>query len=210
MESRKSSINLLCQVFVGLLVMSNILSAKLLTFGPLIVPGGILCYALTFLMLDVIGERYGEEQAKRTVLCGLFVQIICAILVQIVVWIPGQSSTNFDTALQGNWWFTLAGLVAYIVSQTIGVKVFHGMRNRLIAKNKRWKWLWENLSTILSQTVDTIIFVGIAYWLGMGADWETIKIMFISQVVIKTALAIIDTPIFYLLTRREENGGDNH
>lgn len=210
MESRKSNINLLCQVFVGLLVMSNILSAKLLTLGPFIVPGGILCYALTFLMLDVIGERYGEEQAKRTVLCGLFVQIICAILVQIVVWIPGQGSTNFDTALQGNWWFTLAGLVAYIVSQTIGVKVFHGMRNWLIAKNKRWKWLWENLSTILSQTVDTIIFVGIAYWLGLGADWETIKIMFISQVVIKTALAIIDTPIFYLLTRRGENDGDNH
>lgn len=210
MESRKNNINLLCQVFVGLLVMSNILSAKLLTLGPFLVPGGILCYALTFLMLDVIGERYGEEQAKRTVLCGLFVQIICALLVQIVVWIPGQSSTNFDTALQGNWWFTLAGLVAYMVSQTIGVKVFHGMRNWLIAKNKKWKWLWENLSTILSQTVDTIIFVGIAFGIGLGASWETIKIMFISQVVIKTALAIIDTPIFYLLTRRGENGGDNH
>ena len=210
MESKRDNINLLCQVFVGLLVMSNILSAKLLTLGPFIVPGGILCYALTFLMLDVIGERYGEEQAKRTVLCGLFVQIICALLVQIVVWIPGQSSTNFDTALQGNWWFTLAGLVAYMVSQTIGVKVFHGMRNWLIAKNKKWKWLWENLSTILSQTVDTIIFVGIAFGIGLGASWETIKIMFISQVVIKTALAIIDTPIFYLLTRREENGGDNH
>ena len=181
MESRRDNINLLCQVFVGLLVMSNILSAKLLTLGPFIVPGGILCYALTFLMLDVIGERYGEEQAKRTVLCGLFVQIICALLVQIVVWIPGQSSTNFDTALQGNWWFTLAGLVAYMVSQTIGVKVFHGMRNWLIAKNKKWKWLWENLSTILSQTVDTIIFVGIAFGIGLGANWETIKIMFISQ-----------------------------
>ena len=210
MESKRDNINLLCQVFVGLLVMSNILSAKLLTLGPFLVPGGILCYALTFLMLDVIGERYGEEQAKRTVLCGLFVQIICALLVQIVVWIPGQSSTNFDTALQGNWWFTLAGLVAYMVSQTIGVKVFHGMRNWLIAKNKKWKWLWENLSTILSQTVDTIIFVGIAFGIGLGASWETIKIMFISQVVIKTALAIIDTPIFYLLTRRGENGGDNH
>ena len=82
MESRKDKINLLCQVFVGLLVMSNILSAKLLELGPFLVPGGILCYAMTFLMLDVIGERYGEEQAKRTVLCGLFVQIICAILVQ--------------------------------------------------------------------------------------------------------------------------------
>jgi len=210
MESKRDNINLLCQVFVGLLVMSNILSAKVLTLGPFLVPGGILCYALTFLMLDVIGERYGEDQAKRTVLTGLFVQIICALLVQIVVWIPGQSSTNFDTALQGNWWFTLAGLVAYMVSQTIGVKVFHGMRNWLIAKNKKWKWLWENLSTILSQTVDTIIFVGIAFGIGLGASWETIKIMFISQVVIKTALAIIDTPIFYLLTRREENGGDNH
>ena len=210
MESRKDNINLLCQVFVGLLVMSNILSAKLLTLGPFIVPGGILCYALTFLMLDVIGERYGEEQAKRTVLCGLFVQIICALLVQIVVWIPGQSSTNFDKALQGNWWFTLAGLVAYIISQTIGVKIFHGLRNKLIAKKKEWKWLWENISTILSQTVDTIIFIGIAYGIGLGANWETIKIMFISQVAIKTALAIIDTPIFYLLTRRKGNDGDNY
>ena len=79
-----------------------------------------------------------------------------------------------------------------------------------MAKKKEWKWLWENISTILSQTVDTIIFIGIAYGIGLGANWETIKLMFISQVVIKTALAIIDTPIFYLLTRRKENDGDNY
>lgn len=132
MESKKDNINLLCQVFVALLVMSNVLSAKVLTIGPFLVPGGILCYALTFLMLDVIGERYSEEESKKAVLTGLFVQIICAILVQVVVWIPGDNSANFDTALKGNWWFTLAGLVAYAVSQTIGVKIFHGIRNKLI------------------------------------------------------------------------------
>lgn len=210
MESKKNNINLLCQIFVALLVMSNVLSAKVLTIGPFLVPGGVLCYALTFLMLDVIGERYGEDESKKAVLTGLFVQIICAILVQVVVWIPGDNSSNFDTALKGNWWFTLAGLVAYVVSQTIGVKIFHGLRNKLIEKKGEWKWLWENLSTILSQTVDTIIFVGIAFGLGLGADWETLWVMFISQVVIKTALAIIDTPIFYLLTRRKGNDGDNH
>jgi len=207
MESRKGN-ELLTSVFVALLVMANVLSTKLLTLGPLLVPGGIICYAFTFLVADIISERYGEKAAKDAVLVGLIVQILCAMLIRIIIILPGDG-THFDKAMQSNIWFTVGGLVAYFFSQTIGIKVFHSLRNFLIEKKGEWRWLWENVSTILGQIVDTIIFVGIAYGLGLKADWETLKIVTISQIIVKTAIAVIDTPLFYLFTRRKEDGSNS-
>lgn len=58
-----------------------------------------------------------------------------------------------------------------------------------------------------SQIIDTVLFIGISFGLGFGwffdrAMWTSLGAMMIGQYVLKFILAALDTPIFYMLTRK--------
>ena len=110
----------------------------------------------------------------------------------------------------------IGSLVAYYASQSWDVHIFHKVRDKMIAKdpnNFHKRWIWNNLSTMTSQIIDTILFIGIAFGIGFGwlfdsAMLPTLGAMCVGQYLLKALLALIDTPIFYLLTRkrRVKNG----
>lgn len=209
MGLRKDRCEWLTAVYVSTLVLSNVLSVKLITISKLIVPGGVFCYAITYLMSDVVGELYGKEQAQKMLKYGLVCQVICSALIGLTVLLPSANAQGeiINTVLKSNVWFTLAGLIAYIISQTIDVALFHRIREKLIDKGKGWKWVWNNVSTIISQAVDTVIYLVISFGIGMGYLWSAeqgavLLQMMLSQFIVKVVLAIADTPIFYILTRR--------
>ncbi len=208
MESKRG--DALTALFVAILVLSNILSAKLITIGPVIVPGGIICYAITFLISDVLNERYGKEYATRAMYIGLVAQIISSALIALTVALPGADSSltsAFNAVMGTTPWFVIASLVSFVFAQTADIAIFHGIRKRLISKGRRCKWVWNNLSTIVSQIIDTGIYVTIAFGIGQGyffqADMRWLLLqMAVSQIIVKVVLAIADTPLFYVLTRR--------
>lgn len=207
MESRKDNNALLTAVFVTALVLSNILGAKLLTLGPVSVPGGVLCYAVTFLVIDVIGQRSGKQAAERTVLIGLFCQLMAVLLIGLTLLLPtgnAEIGQAFQTALGFNKWFVFGGILAYLVSQTVDVSLFHAIKNWLESKGRTCKWVWNNASTLVSQAVDTVIFIGIAFGFGMRLPIAQLGWLALSQYLVKVILALLDTPIFYFLTRRQE------
>ena len=90
-----------------------------------------------------------------------------------------------------------ASLTAYTISQAHDVISFNFWRNKTKGKHK---WLRNNASTLVSQIIDTAIFITIAFW-GLVPDllW-----MIISQYVVKAIIALLDTPFFYLLTRNNK------
>lgn len=208
MESRKGET--LTAIFVAILVLSNVLSAKLITIGPVIVPGGIICYAITFLISDVINERYGKEYATRAMKLGLVAQLICSALIALAVALPGADNSltlAFNAVMRTTPWFVIASLVSFVFAQTTDIAIFHGVRKWLTSKGRKCKWVWNNLSTIASQIIDTGIYVTIAFGIGQGyffsADMRWILLqMAVSQIIVKVVLAIADTPLFYALTRR--------
>lgn len=208
MESKRG--DALTALFVAILVLSNILSAKLITIGPVIVPGGIICYAITFLISDVLNERYGKEYATRAMYIGLVAQIISSALIALTVALPGVEgslTSAFDAIMGTTPWFVIASLVSFVFAQTADIAIFHGIRKRLMSKGRRCKWVWNNLSTIVSQIIDTGIYVTIAFGIGQGyffqADMRWLLLqMAVSQIIVKVVLAIADTPLFYALTRR--------
>ena len=73
--------------------------------------------------------------------------------------------------------------------------------------NPRWRWIWNNASTMTSQIIDTVVFVGIAFGIGFGWLFDSAMLpqlgaMMVGQYLIKFILATLYTPFFYLLTRR--------
>ena len=208
-------------VFVVALVISNVVTAKLFATGltlfgsPLNLPGAALCYAITFLATDVIGEIWGKKEANRTVRWGFVGQLVATALIIMTQYLPTsdiEAQTAYEKLLGQNWVFVIGSMVAYFASQSWDVFFFHKIRDKYIKKHgdtKGGRWIWNNASTMTSQIIDTVLFIGIAFGLGFGwlfnkEMWIPLLGMMIGQYALKFILAAIDTPFFYLLTRKKE------
>lgn len=213
---RKTSFNLqvLIVIFVTSLIISNVVTGKLVDtriyFGNnlMVLPGAMFCYALTFLVTDVIGELWGVKEANACVKMGLFAQIIATFLILFTRFLPAydpQMQAAYVKVLGQNYIYVIASLTAYWCAQSWDVWIFHKIRNHFNADpNKRW--IWNNASTLTSQMIDTAIFITIAFGLGYGWLFNNLGmllLMIIGQYLFKAILAILDTPFFYLLTRRK-------
>ena len=217
---RKTNANLMicAMAFAVALVISNVITAKVIQTGiplwgsTILVPSAVICYCITFLMTDVVGEIWGPKEARTVVLAGFGCQLMATALIVI-----GQLLPPADTAMQAayemllgqNVVFVIASMTAYLLSQSWDVFVFHRLRAHFLSRGTttRHRWIWNNASTMTSQVIDTVVFVGIAFGLGMG--WlfdEALSVqlvtMMIGQYLCKLVLALIDTPFFYFLTRK--------
>lgn len=218
MKKTQNNLLLLYMIFGVSLVIANVVTGKLIDvpiklFGNNIqLPGAAVCYAITFLMTDVIGEIWGKEEANGCVRCGFICQILATLLIiftqQLPAVDPGMQK-HYDALLGQNWIFVVGSLAGYLVSQSWDVYIFHKIRSKFITeKNGSAKrWIWNNVSTMTSQIFDTVIFIGIAFGLGFGWLWksemhQTLIAMMIGQYALKFVLAALDTPIFYILTRK--------
>ena len=92
----------------------------------------------------------------------------------------------------------IAVMIAFIISQVINVNLYH-----LIMRKTKGKHLWlrNNVSTIFSQLIDTIIFVSIVYLAGNLGDQFTSAsaaiFLMINIFACRVILALLDTPILY-------------
>lgn len=209
MKKNQSNLALLNSIFCVSLVVSNILASKILCFagGTFVIPAAVVAYPITFLMTDCISEIWGKEEANKTVRNGLFCQLMCLVLCAIAIKLPvapfADNQLEFSMILGSTLRVTFASLVAYVCSQTWDVWVFHRIRNAYVEKHDNLtsgKWIWNNASTMTSQIIDTAIFITIAFY----GTVPSIITMVISQYVVKFVLALLDTPVFYILTKNSE------
>lgn len=216
---KKTNTNLmLCgMVFAVALVISNVITAKTIQTGiplfgsTILVPSAVICYCITFLMTDVVGEIWGRSEARIVVIGGFFCQLLATALILIGEALPAADpnmQAAYSTLLGQNAVFVLASMTAYLLSQSWDVFVFHRIRDRMLARggSSRSRWVWNNASTMTSQLIDTVVFIGIAFGIGFGwlfdpALLSQLGAMMVGQYLCKFVLAALDTPFFYLLTR---------
>ena len=224
MKKTGSNLTLLSMIFIMSLLIANVVTAKIFSTGififgtEIVLPGAVLCYAITFLMTDVIGEIWGKEEANRTVKYGFFIQIMATTLIILTQFLPAVDpamQASYKMLLGQNWIFVVGSLLAYTCSQTWDVYIFHKIRGKYIKKfgHNKHRWVWNNLSTISSQIIDTLIFITIAFGFGFGwlfnsEMWPTLAFMVLGQYLVKVILALLDTPIFYLLTAKPKEKKD--
>lgn len=218
MKKTVTNLSLCRMVFATGLIISNVVTAKLILTGITIfgvtitLPGAALCYAITFLMTDVIGEIWGKKEANDTVILGMICQVLASLLIIFTKYLPAVDpamQASYDALLGLNYMFVIGSLVAYFASQSWDVWIFHRIRNRYLTEHSsnKMRWIWNNASTMTSQIIDTVLFISISFGIGFGwffdrAMWATLGAMMVGQYGLKFCLALIDTPIFYLMTRK--------
>ncbi len=208
MQKTTRNLNLLNGIFITSLITSNVLSSKLVAIGSLTVPAAVVAYPITFLMTDVIGELWGREEANRTVRLGLICQVLSLILIGLALILPvapfADNQAAFSAILGSSIRVIAASMVAYLLSQTWDVWIFHRIRDAYIARHGSTaggRWLWNNLSTMTSQMIDTAVFITLAF-AGTGANLPN---MILSQYLVKLVYAAADTLPFYLLTNQTKS-----
>lgn len=211
MRKTEKNLMLVNAIFITSLLIANVVSSKIVSFWGLTVPAAIVAYPLTFLMTDVIGEIWGKEEANKTVKLGFICQMVSLVLIGGAILLPvapfADNQAQFTAILGSSFRVVFASMVGYLVSQSWDVWIFHKVRDAYIKKHgstKGGRWIWNNASTMTSQIIDTAIFITIAFIGTVPNIWT----MILSQYLVKFVYALLDTPFFYLLTRKrsEMNG----
>lgn len=188
-------------LFVGLLVISNIISVKLFDLGGLaILPVAAIVYVLTYPLTDVIGEVYGKDTARKTVNAGFITLLFVSVFIYIAIKLPPAAyfsyQSEFETILGGSFRIIIASLVAYVISQNLDVNIFHKLKEKHGSKKL---WIRNNSSTMISQLVDTTIFITIAFYGVMPLN--VLLGLIVTQYLFKLVVSILDTPLVYLLVK---------
>ncbi len=202
---------LLTAIFITSLTSANFLAAKIALLGSfmgvkLLVPAGVVAYAVTFTATDIIGEIYGKEAANKVVRAGFITQLLLLFYswtAKALPIAPFQSGIEgvYDRLVASSPNIVLASLTAYLVSQHHDVWAFHYWRERTGGK---WLWLRNNASTAVSQLIDTSIFITLAFAAlptvigGSSIPLSLIPNTILGQYLIKLLIAALDTPFVYL------------
>ncbi|MBP5300455.1 MAG: queuosine precursor transporter [Victivallales bacterium] len=218
MRKTNENLILLNTLFTTALVISNVVTAKLFHTGitlfgiDLVLPGAAVCYACTFLLTDVIGELWGRAAASRSVFYGFAAQLFASALILFTERLPAAEPAMqeaYSRLLGQNLLFVTASLIAYFVSQLWDIWLFHRIRDWYLnarGGSTAARWIWNNASTMTSQILDTVLFIGIVFGSGFGwfrnrEMWPVLAATTVGQYLFKLLLAALDTPVFYLLTR---------
>ena len=218
MKKTNTNLMLCAMAFAVALVISNVIAGKTIQTGiplfgsTILVPAAVICYCVTFLITDVIGEIWGAKEARTVVLGGFAFQVMATVLILIGQMLPAADAdmqAAYEMLLGQNAVFVVASMTGYLLSQSWDVFIFHKIRNRVLANGgtTRSRWIWNNASTMTSQLIDTIVFIGIAFGVGFGwlfdpAMTGQLFAMMVGQYLCKFVLAALDTPLFYFLTRK--------
>lgn len=193
-------------------ILANIQAAKSIELFGLTTTAGSVLYASTFLSTDILSENHGKKSAQKAVWLGIIVTVLWLVGTQITLWFTPSGSDTIQPSLQQVFGtvprICIASLIAYICSQTIDVILYHAIWKRL-GNKKAGLWIRNNGSTLVSQLIDSVVFVTIAF-VGTVPVNVFFEIMFTTY-LFKAIVAIMDTPFAYLARKiKSKQKGENY
>ncbi|WP_298669219.1 queuosine precursor transporter [uncultured Sphingomonas sp.] len=188
----------------GMVCIAGVLGNKQVAVGPLAVEAGIFAFLLLVVTSSAIAELHGAAIATRLVRIG-FVPLIASLLLTLVVLaVPASPAMDparlsaFELMMTGTPRIWAGGIVAYGTSQTLNVTIFAWLKGR---EGGSLLWLRAGIASVLSQIVDTLLFVTIAFW-----GVFPIRELLLGQMLTKVILSVILVPsliyLFVALGRR--------
>ncbi len=189
-------------LFIAALVLGNILGTKITQIWIFNFSVGIFAYPVTFLITDIIEEVHGKELTKKFVFCGMIALVFMLLITFISVKLPYAERSWVQDAEYGKIFgmslrLMIASIIAFVISQFHDVWAFNFWKQKTHGK---FLWLRNNLSTIVSQFIDTIIFMFIAFW-NVSPKLNAHYVFFglaLPYYGIKVIVALLDTPFIYL------------
>jgi uncharacterized integral membrane protein (TIGR00697 family) len=183
-------------LYVACELIANVTAVKPVQLGPLVVPAGVLVYALTFTLLDLINERLGKAGARRVIGTALGANLLLAGYAQLTVWWPAPAFFDGQAAVARVLGATPrivgASLLAYLASALVDAELFAWWRARVGG----FRWLRVLVSNGVATALDSALFVTLAF-----AGVLPLGPLIWGQYVVKMAVTVLSLPLIYLVRR---------
>lgn len=181
----------------GMVCIAGVLGNKQVALGPLAVEAGIFAFLLLVVTSSSVAELHGRQTANRLVLWGFVPLLVSLFLTIVVLAVPAAAEMDparlsaFETMMTGTPRIWLGGIVAYGVSTLLNVTIFTRLKG---SEGSRLLWLRSAIASVLSQIVDTLIFISISFY-GVFPIGELLMGQMLAKVVLSIVLV---PPLIYI------------
>ena len=162
---------------------------------------GAILYSGIYFATDVLNEKFGREEANRAVMLGFVANI--AVMITLLISVQFKPSQITGSALEVHNAistlasyspvFVIGSLIAYLVSQTFDVWIFHRIK---VLTDGKYLWLRNNVSTITSQALDTFLYTFV-WVVGTELSFLAAFGIALTKYIFKVIIALIDTIFIY-------------
>ena len=197
---QSTKITLLQILFVTAMLLANIVGIKIINLGPLTVSMGIWLVPLSFLITDILAEIKGKQFVTKLIWSTVVALAFSYLFIKLSIIISpadrfAENNPAFITIFTSSSRMFIASIIAFLLSQFHDIWAFEFWKKKT---QGRMLWLRNNLSTIVSQFIDTVLFMFIAFYqmtpkFDAGFIWQLI----LPYYTLKIILALLDTPLVY-------------
>jgi len=179
--------------------LSQIIASKIALFDfgvfQVTAPAAVIIFAVTFLITDIVNEKFGQRQVHQMIFITFLTQVAMGVFLYIGGLVPSAPFWEGQEA-----WDTLLGIVprimfaswlTFLVSENLDAWLFAVVRK---LTNGKHLWMRNVFSSIPALTVDTFVFVTLAF-AGTGLPiWD----LMVGQFAMKYVVCILNIPFMYL------------
>ncbi len=188
-------------LFVTVLLISNVASAKIVAFGPLTFDGGTILFPLSYIFADILTEVYGYGRSRKVIWIGFASALLMSLTFIIVGALPPAADWGnqeaYDKILGLTPRIVAASLIAYFAGEFANSFTLAKLK---ILTQGRMLWTRTIGSTLIGQAIDTTLFILIAFTNAPGFSNSLIWTLIVSNYLFKCGVEILFTPVTYWVT----------
>lgn len=201
---------ILTVLFVGVLMISNIISARLFNFFGFGMTCAVIVFPVTYILSDLFSEVYGYKWSRFTCYLAFTINLLAVGVFYLASCLPAvipAQAEAFKSVLLGTFACTMASFIAFVVGDFVNDKIFAKMKkNHEGLKNHKGFAFRAILSSFAGELVDSCIYLPLAFLVFnpiMGV--VDVLIMIALQVTIKTTYEALILPLTTFLTKKVSN-----
>ena len=185
--------------FVTNAILGEVTGGKLFTFGVFTLSIGVIPWPVVFIATDLINEYFGREGVKRLTLMTIALIVYAFVVLFLAMQVPAAAfspvtDAQFKAVFGQSLWIIVGSVTAFALSQLVDVGVFWLVRHRT---GGRFLWMRATGSTVVSQLIDSIVIIGIAFWLPGKVKTSEFLQVAASNYSFKLLIALCTTPLLY-------------
>jgi hypothetical protein len=206
-QRRYSLYDIFAILFITTLLISNIVSVKIVSVGWLTFDAGTVLFPLAYIVGDIITEVYGYRQMRRLIYGGVAALALMTLTFWLVQLLPADASWTgqaaFDTTLGVVWRLAIGSVTALFIGEIVNAYVMGAMK-----VSSKGRGLWQRMigSSAAGSALDTVVFSTIAFagTMPVAGLLQLIITVFLIKMTVEVVVSPITIRLIDIVKRREQ------
>ena len=185
-------------LYLAFVLISNILAYKIASFKfgflNFYATSATLIFAVTFLLTDIVNEKFGKRETQKMIFIAFITQIAVAFFIWLSISLDSapfwQDQEIFEKILSFAPRIMLASWIAFLISENADAYIFAWFKK---ITQGRHLWARNIFSSIPAMALDSIIFTTIAFY-----GVQPLIPLMTGVILLKWFVGVIDVPFMYL------------